>query len=112
MLERVQRRAPKIIRKLISYEMHLRECGLTTLETRRFQGDQTKVFKILNEYENIDKDFYMVNEKRRTRGHGVTLAKKQCRLDIRKCSFLQRTVNEWNRLSAYCVGDSSVNVSK
>ena len=45
-------------------------------------------------------------------GHGVTLAKKQCRLDIRKFSFLQRTVNEWNRLSADCVGASSVNIFK
>ena len=44
--------------------------------------------------------------------HGVTLAKKQCRLDIRKFSFSQRTVNEWNRLSADCVGASSVNIFK
>ena len=36
MLERVQRRATKIITKLrnISYEMCLKECGLTTLETK------------------------------------------------------------------------------
>ena len=47
-----------------------------------------------------------------SRGHGVTLAKKQCRLDIRKVSFSQRTVNEWNRLSADCVGPSSVNIFK
>ena len=45
-----------------------------------------------------------LKEERRTRGHGVTLAKKQCRLDIRQFSFSQRTVNEWNRLSADCVG--------
>ena len=38
-----------------------------------------------------------IKEERRTRGHGVTLAKKQRRLDIRKFSFSQRTVNEWNR---------------
>ena len=37
----------------------------------------------------------------------MTLAKKQCRLDIR--TFSQRTVNEWNRLSADCVG---VNIFK
>ena len=60
--------------------MRLKECGLTTLETRRLR-DQIKVFKILNGY------FFYVKEERRTRGHGVTLAKKQCRLDIRKFSF-------------------------
>ena len=54
--------------------------------------------------------FFTVKEERRTRGHGVTLAKKQCRLDIRKISLIHtKTVNEWNRLSADCVGASSVN---
>ena len=48
----------------------------------------------------------------RTRGHGVTLVKKQCRLDIRQISFSQRIVNEWNRLSADCVSASSVNIFK
>ena len=58
---------------------------LTTLETRRLRGDQIEVFKILNGYENIDRNiFFSVKEERRTRGHGITLAKKQCRLDIRK----------------------------
>ena len=113
MLERVQRRATKMIPKLrnISYEMRLKECGLTTLEIRRLRGDQIEVFKILNGYENIDRNiFFTVKEERRTRGHGVTLAKKQCRLDIR--TFSQRTVNEWNILSADCVGASSVNIFK
>ena len=64
MIERVQRRATKIITKLrnISYEMHIKECGLTTLETTRLRGDQMEVFKILNGYENIDRIlFFSVN---------------------------------------------------
>ena len=68
MLERVQRRATKMIPKLrnISYEMHLKECGLTTLETSRFTrlGDQIGVFKILTEI-----FFLGFKEERRTRGH-------------------------------------------
>ena len=35
--------------------------------------------------------------------HWVALEKDQCRLDIRKYSFSQRTINEWNTLSTYCV---------
>ena len=106
-----------MIKKLrnISYEMRLKVCGLTTLETRRLRADQTEVFKILNGYENIDRNIFVsiiTKEERRTRGHGVTLAKKQCRLDIRKFSFSLRTVNEWNRLSADCVGASSVSMFK
>ena len=52
--------------------------------------------------------FFSVKEWR-TRGHGVTLAKKQCRLGIRKLSFTQRTVNKWNTLSGDCVDASNVN---
>ena len=36
----------------ITYEMRLKECGLTTLETRRLR-DQIEVFKILNGYEYL-----------------------------------------------------------
>ena len=58
-LERVQRRATKMIQKLwnISYEMGLKECGLTTIETRRLR-DQIEVFKILNGYENFDRNIF------------------------------------------------------
>ena len=61
MLESVQRRATKIIPTLmnISYEMRLNACGLTTLETRRLRGDQVEVFKILNGYENIDRNMFL-----------------------------------------------------
>ena len=48
-------------------------------------------------------------EESRSRGLRVTLAKK-CRLDIR--NYSQRTVSERNKLSADCVGASSVNIFK
>ena len=35
----------------------------------------------------------------KTRGHEVTLVKDQCRLVIRKYSFSQRTMNEWNKIN-------------
>ena len=56
MLEKIQRRATKLIPGLrdLRYEERLKECGLTTLEMQRLRGDQIKVFTILNGYENID----------------------------------------------------------
>ena len=38
--------------------------------------------------------------------------KDQCILDIRKISFSQTTMNEWNKLSTDCVTASSVNKFK
>ena len=114
-LERIQRRATKIIPELrdLSFEERLKECGLTILETRRLRGDQIEVFKILNGYENIDRNmFFSLKKDSRTRGHEVNLVKDQCRLDIRKHSFSQRTINEWNKLSTDCVTASSVNMFK
>ena len=57
-LDRIQRRATKIIPELrdLSYEERLKECGLTTLKTRRLRGDQIEVFKISNGYENSDRN--------------------------------------------------------
>ena len=40
------------------------ECSLTTLETRRLRGDQIEVFKILNGYENIDRNIVSLSRKR------------------------------------------------
>ena len=87
----------------LSYEERLKECGLETLETRRLIGDQIDVFKILNDYENIYRNnFFSLQKDNRTRGHEVKLVKDQCRLDIRKYSFSQRTINERNKLSTDC----------
>ena len=79
----------------LSYKERLKECGLTTLETRRLRGDQIEVFRILNGYENIDRNvFFSLKKDSRTRGHEVKL------------------VNVWNKLSTDCVTASSVNMFK
>ena len=46
-LQRIQRRATKIIPELrdLSYEERLKECGLTNLQTRRLRGDQIEVLR-------------------------------------------------------------------
>ena len=66
MLEKIQRRATKLIPGLrdLRYEERLKECGLTTLETRRLRGgDQIEVFKVLNGYENIDSNIFSKSKK-------------------------------------------------
>ena len=53
--------------------------------------------------------FLEIKESKVTRGHNYTLVKEQSRLDVRKYSFSQRTINVWNKLSTDCVHASSVN---
>ena len=49
--------------KDLSYEEHLKECGLTTLETRKLRVDQIEVFKIFSWYENIYRKFFSHSRK-------------------------------------------------
>ena len=68
------------------------------------------MFKIVNGYENIDRNIlFKLKEGSRTRGHKAALVKEQCMLDMRKYPFSQRVINEWNKLSNDCVNASSVN---
>ena len=58
---------------------------------------KVEVFKLLYGYlQNIDANI----------GYNFTLVKEQSRLDVRKCSFSQRTINVWNKLSTDCVHGS------
>ena len=86
-LERIQRRAIKMMSELrdLSYESRLLQCGLTTPETRRLRGDQIEVFRIVNGYEDVDRNvFFKLNEGSKTRRLKAALVKEQCSLDMRK----------------------------
>ena len=49
----------------LSYERRLLHCGFTT---RRLRGDQLEVFKIMNGYEDVDRNmFFKLKEGSRTR---------------------------------------------
>ena len=62
-------------------------------------GDQIEVFKILNGYENMILIFFFeIKESKITRGHNFPLVNKKGRLDVRKFSFSQRTINVSNKL--------------
>ena len=63
----------------------------------RLREDQI-VFKTLSGYENININiFFSLKKDCRAREYEVTLVKHQCRLNIRKYSFSQRKINEWNK---------------
>ena len=74
--ERIQRRSTKIIPELrdFTYEERLKECGVTTLDTRRLRGDQIDFLKIFNGYENNDRYmFFSLQKDSRIRGKLLVL---------------------------------------
>lgn len=105
-LERVQRRATRLVASLKShpYEERLQMLKLPSLHFRRRRGDMIAVYQLLhggmslNAEEILKKSRYQA-----TRGHGWKLDKPRVRTASRQHAFSVRVVSEWNSLPARVV---------
>jgi len=112
-LERVQRRATKMIRGLqsLSCEDTLRELGLFSLEKRRLRCDLTAAFQYLKgAYRKDGEGLFTRVCSDRSRGNGSKLKEGRLRLDIRKKFFTMRVVKHQNRLPREAMDAPSLEV--
>lgn len=98
--ENVQRRATRLLPPLnsVPYEERFKELNLPTLSKKKSRGDMIETFKIVRGIYDREctQAIFQRRENGNTRGHSHKPFKSRARLDLRKCAFSNKAVNNWN----------------
>ena len=115
MVERVQRRATKLVDGMqnLTYEERLKILNLPSLQYRRRRGDVILVYQMLHGRLNLCREvFFSEPSLRTTRGHSFKLAKPHAQTRARRQHWSIRVINDWNSLPEDIVTAESLNEFK
>ena len=83
-----------------------------SLQKRRLRGDLIEVFIIIKGIDKVDADKFFKKSSSVIRSHSKKLYKLPFKSHLRKYSFSQRVIDDWNRLPGELVEVSTVNEFK
>ena len=122
-VERVQRRATKIIPSLreLSYSSRLKKLNLETLDYRRRRADLLEMYRITEGIHNLDqhchcsicptKQMFTPSLSTATRGHTKKVQIQEA-TGIRRNFFSARVAAPWNNLTEKTVSSTNINIFK
>ena len=114
-LEKVQRRATKLVKELkrLPYPERLKQLDLSSISERIRRGDMIETYKLITGKVDIESSqFFEPNEDCRIRGHHLKIKKRRTRLLLRSHFFSNRAVDLWNKLPEDVVSAISTNEFK
>jgi len=118
-LERVQRRATKLVKPIKSkpYEVRLKELNLMSLEDRRRRGDLIQMHKLVNGHEDINLlsgiNFAKPTTINLRRQHKKRLIREINKKGSHRYNFFtNRVTSSWNDLPESAVSATSTNIFK
>ena len=98
-----------------SYDERLNKLNLESLKTRRIKRDVTFLYKIFNNYVDIDINvfFNLNSSSSRLRRHKFYIQhKKLSKYEVRRNFFSNRVINIWNSLPETIVCSETLNIFK
>ena len=115
LVERVQRRATKMVKSIQSkpYTERLKYLSLPSLYHRRRRGDMIGIYQMLHAGLDIDPDKFVTPAPTKTsRGHPWKLFKPHATSRARRQALNVRAINDWNSLPPSVVEAESLNSFK